>query len=120
VKKLWVKFWMLFDYNAILVMVFVAAFGVIFLTTLATSTRTSTAAASNHSAVASPCDQVKIFGRFDLNESLEKNRGILEADVNRWLKENAGKIEVVRIQTLATGVAQSFLEIVVWYKQKAD
>ena len=119
-KKLWVKFWMLFDYNAILVMVFVAAFGVIFLTTLATSTRASTAAASNHSAVASPCDQVKIFGRFDLNESLEKNRGILEADVNRWLKENAGKIEVVRIQTLATGIAQSFLEIIVWYKQKAD
>ncbi|KKU92301.1 MAG: hypothetical protein UY24_C0039G0007, partial [Parcubacteria group bacterium GW2011_GWA1_48_11b] len=31
-----------------------------------------------------------------------------------------GKIEVVRIQTLATGIAQSFLEIIVWYKQKAD
>ena len=81
---------------------------------------TPTAAASNNSVTVSSCDQVKIFGRFDLNESLEKNRGILEADVNRWLKENAGKIEVVRIQTLATGVAQSFLEIVVWYKQKAD
>ncbi len=77
-------------------------------------------AASNNSAVFSACDQIKIFNRFVADEPLEKNRNMLEADVNRWLKANSGKIEVVKIETLAIGVAHSYLEIIVWYKQKAE